>query len=620
MVGEPMRRTSTLAILLGLGLGTWGCSDNQVSQGVFRRPAAIAVLGVGDNSPFSEPVGFVANGDDGQISMLGLASGRFLSDDPHVSFLKGSQLATGRSRQILAAAAYAPSAEAVSLYALDAAFEQLLFVPYVVGLQAAGHPIEARLQTSEPLFVDSDASGGEVTFETFSAVQGRVATEDWTLRYDGEQWGLAGTRSGLIDEPIEHGQTVEMEKAGFSFHLLGDPTQGDTLTFSTDSGLREVDVGGLPLTLAIAPDQQSMALTVMNQETGAVALKWFDPLTRHIRGSVELAEGAYPGKMAFFEDSQTLLVSDRALPVVWSVDVQTQQATALALPWPISDLALLESETRDSLYVLPHNENAVWLYDLSSDSLVDLNPHTPALDGRLFTSPVQGIDSVPLDFQWAETDDNDEPLSGRAVAVSLFAGRVVWMEEYSGCLVHDNYGPRTRRASQYAEMGDVEFNYDGVPYAPYLEANAVNNRAVQVNACGGIAHSEQWQLTYRQNLQAWEVRGSLAGVQQALAIEDQRYSSDDGAVSFVVRAGGTPSQEGWEITFDVLEGVLSNDGDNDKDGTRDVALDVPGDPVCFAATDLMNEKTQPYCLIAAQATNLVGRVNPVDGEIDVSWR
>ena len=65
---------------------------------------------------------------------------------------------------------------------------------------------------------------------------------------------------------------------------------------------------------------------------------------------------------------------------------------------------------------------------------------------------------------------------------------------------------------------------------------------------------------------------------------------------------------------------MSNDGDNDKDGVRDVILDVPGDPVCFSVTTQLDEQTQPYCLISAQASNLVGRLNPVDGEIDVSWR
>jgi len=217
-------------------------------------------------------------------------------------------------------------------------------------------------------------------------------------------------------------------------------------------------------------------------------------------------------------------------------------------------------------------------------------------------------------------------LWGRSVAVSLQAGRVQFMEEGTGCLVRDESGPRTV-AGQFGQP-DYDANYSTVTGA-YLELNETNNRHVQVNPCGGIARTETWRLRYDRVLQGWELEGSLSGVQERIAYEDERYVSDDGAFSFVIRSGASPSEDGWRLEFRVLAGVLQVDGDNNHDGvvnSDEPDIDLPGDPVFFwyrvgptdGGWDAVDER--PFVLVAAEGSDVVGRAEPQTGDFEVQWQ
>jgi hypothetical protein len=146
-----------------------------------------------------------------------------------------------------------------------------------------------------------------------------------------------------------------------------------------------------------------------------------------------------------------------------------------------------------------------------------------------------------------------------------------------------------------------------------------------VSPCAGTAKSEQWTLRFDQNQQGWVVSGRVSGEQATLAIEDQRYVSDDGSVSFLLRAGGTPSKDGWQITFDVIEGTMGIDGDNDKDGEREVGFDTPGDPVFFHYTvgptpaSWKEIDDRAFVLVPSQGSNTVNRIDPQEGGVDASW-
>jgi hypothetical protein len=146
-----------------------------------------------------------------------------------------------------------------------------------------------------------------------------------------------------------------------------------------------------------------------------------------------------------------------------------------------------------------------------------------------------------------------------------------------------------------------------------------------VNACAGVAASEQWSVTFDAGLQGWRVEGILAGEQSNIAWEDQRYTSDLGEVSFLIRAGSTPSQDGWQILFDVIDGALAATGDNDLNGDRDIVLDMPSDPVAFTyrvgesggGWDVVDER--PFVLVLSQSKDIAARVEPPTGLIEVDW-
>jgi hypothetical protein len=108
-------------------------------------------------------------------------------------------------------------------------------------------------------------------------------------------------------------------------------------------------------------------------------------------------------------------------------------------------------------------------------------------------------------------------------------------------------------------------------------------------------------------------------------VEDRRYTSQDGAVSFVIRSGSSPSEDGWNIQFQVDAGWMSVDGDQNDDGLVDVRFRNPGDPVYFhyrvGSRDggWIPVDDRPFVLVPGQASNQVGRADPQEGDLDLTW-
>lgn len=605
------------------------CSDDEPFVGRWDLPTAAAVLQHGDHSPFEEPIGYVASGHTGLISMLALKQGRFLADDGQISFLRGAPIATGRARYIDGLAVWAPDPGTVSVIGTDRVYQQMFRVPHVVGIDDRGVPLEYRVTASDPVFTDADNSGDSPTLEDLRVKDGYTATEDWVVEYDGTEWLVTGSRSGLL----EFGAIPELEYIGedrsVAFTIRGEATAGDTFEFSTDNGLVEFDLGGIPLSLTMAPDQSRLAVTVHMQETNTVELRWIDPVAGNDLGTVPLPKDAIPGRMAWSEDGSVLYVADEGRSAAW--EIRTDEGDALVehvLPWPVFDVAPLEDAEAGTrwLYVAPLSGRSVHMIDLATDEEMDINPSAPGTQGMEFTAPVLGLEAIPMAYDFPETDNEGINRRGRSVAVSLYSGRIMFMEEHSGCLVQDLTGPRTAVQSS-ASSYDHNTSFDNIAGAAYLEQNATNLHHVQVNACAGVAPAEQWRMRFNAAVQAWEVEGVYSGSQTAMAYEDQRYTSDRGEISFVIRAGGTPSQDGWEITFETVEGAVAGDGNNGTSDTddRDVVFDMPSDPVYFdyrvGPTDggwrVIDER--PFVLSFSQAADLVGRIEPQTGDIEVDW-
>jgi len=212
----------------------------------------------------------------------------------------------------------------------------------------------------------------------------------------------------------------------------------------------------------------------------------------------------------------------------------------------------------------------------------------------------------------------------RSVAVSLASGRMQWMEEGTGCLVPDAFGPRTDFASNSALQVDFQSNDDSSG-APTLEPTVESGRHVIVNACTGIARAETWQLRYDAAQQGWRVRGAISGDQAALAYENRRYLSDRGEVSFVIRGGLNPTSDGTLISFSVLDGALTVTGDNNGDTRRDVDFDLPLDPVYFEFRagpwdgGYRQVDVRPHVIVPVAGGDMFVRVKPQNATIEFVW-
>lgn len=625
-----------IALVLG------GCPTREPYDGAFQLPVAAAVLQPEVGGPFQEPVGFVANGHGGEIIPLALKQGRFLSDDPTISFLRTNPLATGALRRLTSVAVVAPTLNEVTLWAGDELTGSLLRIPYLYDCELTPERRECEdalfgAPVEQAAYWDPVSEPDTAFLTRFGVSKGYTTTETWTLTYDGAVWNVEGSRSGYQPKSAVTGVPYEAEahRIEFTIEPIGDgPVAGDTFVLRTETGLSEIDVGGTPLALKLNADQSLIAMIVHDRSDDRPVIRWFDPAAGTDVGDVALPPDAWPHRITFAEDG-SLFVADREHAAVWEVAPGALVATEHPTPWPTLDVAALDGEDVRRLYVVPIDSSALWMFDRDTDLVIDVNPAIEGDQGMPFTASVLGIEAFPRPHWMPEFTDDAVRRIGRSVAVSLSNNRLVFAHEETGCLVQDNLGPRTENAAtSFTGPSDYTSSFASTFQGPpELEISDASGRHVLVNTCAGIARSEIWSVVFDQNLQGWRVRGTLTGEQEALAYENERYLSDNGEVSFVIRSGATPSQDGWRIEFTVNGGFAQATGDNDGDGDPEITLGLTGDPVYFEYRvglagpigDHDGEGWYPvdirsYMLVPGASTNQVGRVDPQLGIVEVGWR
>ncbi|MEN0061614.1 MAG: hypothetical protein AAGA48_05655 [Myxococcota bacterium] len=610
------------------------CNQFEPPAGAFEVPRAVAVLQPELGGPFEEPIGFVANGQGGQIALLALKQGRFLTDDLTGAFLPANQLATGDRRLLTSVAVHADGLDRVTVFAGDLAFGELLVLPYL-------EPCESFVcEGTVPSVTGGDGFQPGVK-------NGWTTTETWTLTPDGQgRWNVEGSRSGLQPEPVVPGEPWSAEDRRLQLVARAPNGNDEVVTIETDNGLRAIDVGGAPLALKLAPDHSVMGLIVQDRKLDVPRLFWFDPATEAVLGEVTLPVGAEPHRLSVSEGGG-LLVADRTRNAFYEVPWGETKAVEFPTPWPVLDVAGVRIDTDgDGLedanlrYVVPLDAASLWRYDPQSMAIVDVNPALAGDQGIVFDAPVQGIEAMPLPYLAPELGDDEERVVTTAVAVSLSDGRTVFAHEDTGCLVQDPQGPRTSITTA-AGTASSDINAGDIP----AEANFLARFAIPldglpnvivVNDCAGIAKTEAWGIRFDQLTGTWEADGAISGIQNARVIEDQRYVSDDGGISFLLGSGSTPSVDGWVFTFSVVSGIAAATGDVDGDGLREGNLSVSGDPVFFFYrvgqpgpvpdgeddVDGYNPNIRPFVLVPGSSTNRVGRVDPSDEIaplVEVSW-
>ena len=405
--------------------------------------------------------------------------------------------------------------------------------------------------------------------------------------------------------------------------MTGSAEVGDTITFETDSGLVEhvLGEGITPTHLAMAPDQSILAVTTVD-DAGTGALHWWDPVAATLT-DITLAGGAKPSRMAWA--GAQLYVADPGTSGVWTLAAGETTATLLPLPWPVLDVAPAPETGR--LFVVPTSGRSVWMADLATGELIDVNPAAEGIDGMELFAPVNGIATLAHPVRYPSDDDDGVRRSGRVIAISQHSGPVVFMDQSTGCLLQDGSGPKTLPTGTGS---DHTLNTDS-SLGPILQENSSNQRHIIVNPCAGIARAEEWRASFRASLQAWEIRGALSGVQETLAYEDQRYVSDRGEISFLILAGAEPSREGLAFSFAIDDGVVKSCGDMNGDGDvlsadAEVSFAMPGDPIPVSFRVGPTEggwrtvDIRSYAIVPLEGADAVSRVDPSTGLVDALWR
>jgi hypothetical protein len=570
---------STLRALLVLSLAV-GCTPDNDTDPHFDGPVSTTVLHPEQGGPFEEPVGFVANSRSGRITALDLKHGRLLSDRPTGSFLRAPYVATGRDRVLGDIAVRAPDGEHVTLWVADLRYDVLVEAPYIVGLDP--WPAFVEPSATEPVFVDADGSGDDVTMADLQLRRGYTTTEDWVLEYDGVAWSVTGSRSGRQGEQAPMGEPWHTGWRELEFELSGTATAGDRLELSTDTGVIEHDVGGAVQALALHPDQGLLALSVFDRVDGTGALVLFDAEAGAVLGELTLAEGAQPYRLVWTPEGDRLFVADASLPVAWQIDLDPADPLAsvvqrIDMHAPISDVAFMDTSAGERLVVAPVGLNRVDLFDLDTASFVVVNPHTGEPWGLDLGSPVTGLAAAPFPVRLPETTEFGARVVEPTVAVALFSGELLQLEASTGCLAQDEDGPR----SIEGDSNSFTFEDLGEASDSYIWMDEATERHVTVNECAGIARSEEWQVVYDEVAQSWWVEGGESGAQLGRAENDLRYVSDEAAISFTIMSGLSPATDGDRYYITINDGVLRASGDLDRWGDDEHYFENPGRPTPF---------------------------------------
>ena len=606
-----------------------GCADEiTFIEGRFDGPISAAVLHPETGGPFYEPVAFVANSRSGRIVPLDVKHGWILADDPAAPFLEAQPIPTGADRILGDIAVYAPTTDQVSLFVADAHTSTLLSVDYIQGVTDEGGFIQARPRLQgEVAFVDADGSGDAATLEQLELRTGYATTEDWVLEYDGAAWSVTGTRSGLQSLEARALEPYSTDDGSLHFMVSGPATKGDRFELSVDSGVRELDLGGVVEALYLSPTQDWLyvALTSLDDGRGRVAV--IDPATGLERGSLALPDDARPHRFSGDLAGDLVYVSDARSGAVYEVLVDPVDPTGSALrtlpmPGPVIDVAYQADEDYEHLFVALSGDTKLHLYDLVADDWKDINTATPEIDGIELQTPITGLAAGLDPILLQQEGPNGTRPRERVVVASTFEGVLSTVEARTGCLMVDETGP-------YATLDpDLPFDDEGALSTPTLENSGATGRSVQVNPCGGIARTQTWVLTYDGAQGGWIAEGARSGVQDNLVVEDQRYVSDQGEISLLVNSGTLPSTSGDRFTFHVSSGVAEVDGDISGDGVvagEEPRLEIPTRPVPFSylagpeaeAWAEVNRKVG--VLWPQQNSDTVLRVNLEANKIEVIW-
>jgi hypothetical protein len=627
-----------------------GCPSTEIPMGSFDGPTTASILSP-EGTIFDEPVGFVANSRSGHIIPLDLKHGTLLSDQFAAPFMRPRWVATGSSRLLGDIVAWAPTEKSVSLLAADTAHSVLIEAPYILDFD--GEPEVVTPTYGKPKFLDVDDSGDDPSISSIELRRGWSTTEDWVVEFDGDVWVTTGSRSGRQPQTIESGEHFRSQNRELEFDLKGSATRGDRFEFSTHTGIVEHDLGGTILALERVPGRDLVAAAVWDALTERGSLVLWDMALAAERGRFELPEGAQPWRLAFGSSAAELYIGDSHQPVIYATLLvlnDPSQSSWITIPTdgPVVDLTYVEDspdpgvvnahdELGDTgslydtpgverdyrhLFVAPAGLNRVDVYDLDAGDWIDVNPQDDSQRGISLHAPVVGLNATPDRAVLQQENSAGVRVLRKVVAVTTYTGSLLMLEGGSGCAALTVEGPHVPLDSG-AES--IAFADAGRLSDPYILEDQATYRRIQTHLCGGVVREEKWTLTYSEVDGSWEVEGTKSGIQVNRAIEDERYVSDSGAISFTILAGSLPTSDGDSFLFYTDEGILRINGALYEGAAEATPLELPATPVVFqydagptgGTWDEVDRRTQ--VLLPVTNSDLVMRVRIKSWVAEVIW-
>jgi len=321
-------------------------------------------------------------------------------------------------------------------------------------------------------------------------------------------------------------------------------------------------LGEAPIDIAVTPDGDRLYVT--DARTDAVRLvELYDPwpgevadlVLRDARVAVvpvayapeTYAAVAPPAWDARHEVWFTDRDNDRLL--VWD---HQRQALVDAVELPAEPVNIEVSRDGETVYVLDADANLL-IVDAAARELtgdvVDLGGWPTRLVETLDGSTLFVLNNDPPRLQVVETDrwalTEDEitfPLAINGMALST-DGKTGFISSDDGNVYY--FFVEQRRACGSA--ADRPYFYD--------EGRRSNPTLEEIETTDCVTREEEWELTFKEEFNAWQVEGTRSGLQYNLAYSDQRYESDYGHVSFRIRRGELRESDDDHFKFRTRVGV-----------------------------------------------------------------
>jgi len=525
----------------------------------------------------------VSNRRSGLVYPIDLGRGWLLSDDQSSPFVHADPIPLGAGR-IAQSIAAVSTLDSVTVWAVDSVSGALIEAPWITSVED-GEPIEIVPTVEYSTFIDVDGDGETATLGLLAASPGSATTEVWSVVYDGDDWSVSGTASGLQQESAKSNLPYSSDRGEVSFTISGNATPGDYFEFGIDSGLVVHDgFNGVAQEVYYHRDSGTLfATTFVPGLEGAAPtgeLIAIDGSTGDSIGSFDLPIGSRPYKITGENSGRYVGVSDASLGGVYIIDID--QGDVLASPVSsiapgvvAAEIAISTGDDFSNLFLAPSAGNEVLVYSVDTFQQVDVNKSTPSIDGISLESPIVGMAASTVAVELEERTAWGASYRDHTVAISTMGGEMWLAEGSTGCFVQDTGGPYA-----YSDASN-EFSDEGTPSNPIFYDGAGLTGPVAVSACGGIVRDEAWAATFDEISGGWFVEGAASGPQENMAWEDVRYISDNGTVSFTILSGDLPSSHGDRFKWNTVSGLAVAGGDIDNDGYVDLSLEYPAAPVAY---------------------------------------